>query len=70
MTQVLEGTWDEIAAHKEEWDGKRLRVAVEVLDAAFNGNATDDDFSLAERLRGRVGRVVFEPDDVASRADA
>ncbi len=28
-TQVLEGTWEEIAAHAEELAGKRLRVIVE-----------------------------------------
>ena len=28
-TQVLEGTWEEIAAHADELAGKRLRVIVE-----------------------------------------
>ena len=28
-TQVLEGTWEEIAAHAEELAGKRVRVSVE-----------------------------------------
>lgn len=29
-TQVLEGTWEEIAAHADELAGKRLRVIVEI----------------------------------------
>ena len=28
-TQVLEGTWEEIAAHADELAGKRVRVSVE-----------------------------------------
>ena len=28
-TQVLEGTWEEIAAHADELTGKRLKVIVE-----------------------------------------
>jgi len=29
-THVLEGTWEEIAAHAEEFAGKRLKVIVDV----------------------------------------
>ncbi len=29
-TQVLEGTWEEIAAHADELAGKRVRVSVEM----------------------------------------
>ena len=75
MTKILEGTWAEIRAQQPDWENKRLRV--EVLDAPETQNApsqnapstNEDDFSLADRLRGRVGTVSFEPTDLAARSE-
>ncbi len=76
MTKVLEGTWAEIRAQQPDWENKRLRVEVleapETQDAPLPNGASpeeDDDFSLAERLRGRVGTVSFEPTDLAERSE-
>ena len=71
MTQVLEGTWEEIAAHAPEWNGKRLRVAVEVLetlqDAKSNESAKTDEVSVADLIGDIVGSVSFLPNDLSER---
>ena len=72
MTKILEGTWAEIRAQQPDWENKRLRVEVLEETEARNGVAApedDEDFSLAERLRGRMGRVAFEPTDLAARSE-
>lgn len=78
MTKVLEGTWAEIRAQQPDWENKRLRVEVLELPSEPQGNdanasvvasSGEDDFSLAERLRRRVGRVAFEPTDLAARSE-
>ena len=69
MTQVIEGTWDEIAAHAPQWNGKRLRVAVEVLEtlqAAKPENASKTA-SVADLIGDIVGSVSFLPDDLSER---
>lgn len=71
MTQVLEGTWEEIAAHAPEWNGKRLRVAVEVLEllqgVEENGSAKSAGVSVADLIGDIVGSVSFLPDDLSER---
>ena len=78
MTKVLEGTWAEIRKQQPDWENKRLRVEVldgpretEHNDGAADESVSPDDegFSLAERLRGRVGTVSFEPTDLAARSE-
>ena len=72
MTKVLEGTWAEIAAHADEWNGGRLRVEIEELPAngAHNGaSATAPDNSeegptLLELLGDIVGSVSGMPEDL------
>ena len=50
--KVFEGTWDEIAAHREEFAGRRLRVTV---------GETPDEVRIGERLaRLREGLAIIE----------
>ena len=70
---ILEGTWEEIAAHAPEWNGKRLRVSVEVLETRegveTNGKARDEKpISLAEDLAGYIGVIDGPETDISSRA--
>lgn len=71
MTRILEGTWAEIAAHQDEWNGRRLRVEVEESfaqdDAPENGGTEEkDEPTLLELMKDLVGTVSFEPDDLGA----
>ena len=73
MTRVLEGTWEEIAAHAAEFNGHRLRVIdLGLIDEAANDRAEGEEAegrTLAEVFAGRTGRVAFLPNDVAGRSE-
>lgn len=83
MTQtveLLEGTWEEIAAHSEEFKGRRLQVLIlpekkaaqAKNGAAKNGAAQNGEKqpqSLAEALAGRIGTVSFGPEDGSERVE-
>lgn len=56
MTKVLEGTWEEVAAYAPNWGEKRLRVAVDVLDAPDEDDPEDE--AEQERLRAAIMEVV------------
>ena len=71
MTRVLEGTWAEIAAHQDEWNGRRLRVEVQITPAengAPENIGTDEKHepTLLELMKDLVGTVSFEPDDLGA----
>ena len=71
MTRILEGTWAEIAAHQDEWHGRRLRVEVQATsapnDAPQNSN-TDEarEPTLLELLGDVVGSVEGMPEDLGA----
>ena len=73
MTRVLEGTWEEIEAHKDEWRGQRLRI--EVLEAK-NGNGAnvaeevEDGPTLADLMGDLIGSVKGLPPDLGARSEA
>lgn len=71
MTQILEGTWEEIAARADEFKG--CRVQLKVLSAppsSANGAAGEArPQNLAEALAGRIGKFDFEPTDLAARSE-
>jgi len=78
MTQtveLLEGTWEEIAAHSEEFKGRRLQVLIlpeKKAAQAKNGvaqNGEKQPQSLAEALAGRIGTVSFGPEDGSERVE-
>lgn len=75
MTRILEGTWAEIAAHEDEWNGRRLRVEIEETPVENgtspngNGEAPIGDGekpTLLELMKDLVGTVSFEPDDLGA----
>jgi hypothetical protein len=61
MTQIYEGTWEEIAAHAEEWENKRLRVSVEVLEE----ESANEQARLQNVLSGLVGASKGLPPDLS-----
>lgn len=74
MTQVLEGTWEEIATHAPEWTGKRLRVAVEVLDrlpgVKSNGAVIEDEPQTLDKwLEGYIGVIDGPETDISEHAE-
>ena len=65
MAQIIEGTWEEIAARAEELRGKQLRVTVLEPPA----KSRYEGMTVAEMFAGRTRLVEFEPDDVAEKAE-
>ena len=61
--QTLEGTWEEILQHSAELAGQRVRVTV-LPDPTSNSSTT---LTLDQKLKGRVGRVNFQPSDLSER---
>ncbi len=67
MTKVLEGTWDELATHAAELEGRRLRLIVlDEASVSANGtnNSTQQEETLLEAVL-RVGTIDGPPSDVA-----
>lgn len=68
--QVFEGTWEEVREEIRALDcelaGQHVRIQLESQIA----NGTDSRRpTLAERFAGRVGRLDFEPADLAERSE-
>ncbi len=61
--QILEGTWEEILQHSAELMGQRVRLTI-LSDQSSNSSTTE---TLADKLKGRVGRVNFQPSDLSER---
>jgi len=73
MTRVLEGTWEEIAAHSAEFNGHRLRVIdLGLIAEVANAEATESDEegpTLAELFAGRTGTIKGLPTDLSERTE-
>lgn len=67
MTKVLEGTWEEIAAHASEWQGRKLRITV--LDAPDKDASDEDGPSVYDRVKHIIGSVEGGPDDLGERSE-
>jgi len=74
-TQVIEGTWEEIAAHAAAFQGRRVQLLVfpspePINDVAVNGSspteAVPPEESLAEAF-ARVGTIEGPPTDISER---
>ncbi len=68
MIQILEGTWEEIAAHAAEFNGHRLRV----IDLGPISEAPDNEGggpTLAELFAGRTGTISGPPTDMSERTE-
>jgi hypothetical protein len=61
--QTIEGTWEEILEYNAELAGQRVRLTI-LPDKSPNFSATE---TLDQKLRGRVGRVHFQPSDLSER---
>ncbi len=61
--KTIEGTWEEILQHSAELAGQRVRLTI--LSHQASNYATKE--SLDQRLKGRVGRVNFQPSDLSER---
>jgi len=63
LQQTIEGTWEEILEHNAELAGQRVRLTI-LPDQSSNSAATE---TLEQKLKGRVGRVYFQPSDLSER---
>lgn len=59
----FEGTWEEILRYAPELVGRRVRLTV-----LFNENSeSQNEATLDQVLKGRVGRVQFQPSNLSIR---
>ena len=63
--QTLEGTWEEILQHSAELAGQRVRLTI--LPHQSSDSSTKQ--TLDQKLKGRVGRVNFQPSDLSERVE-
>jgi hypothetical protein len=63
LQQTIEGTWEEILEHNAELIGQRVRLTI-LSDKSTNSITTE---TLDQKLKGRVGRVHFQPSDLSER---
>ena len=61
--QTLEGTWEEILQYSAELAGQRVRLTI-LSHQSSNSPTTQ---TLDQRLKGKVGRVNFQPSDLSER---
>jgi hypothetical protein len=61
--QTIEGTWEEILEHNAELIGQRVRLTI-LPDKSTNSTTKE---TLDQKLKGRVGRVHFQPSDLSER---
>ena len=62
--EVHEGTWEELAAHAEEFKGRKLRLIVLPQDAETSALVADDTalHDLAEQLFSEADNIERTPD--------
>ncbi|NJO41699.1 MAG: hypothetical protein HC865_13970 [Cyanobacteria bacterium RU_5_0] len=61
----FEGTWEEILRHAPELVGRRVRLTVLSNESSKPQNGA----TLAQALKGRVGRVQFQPSNLSTRTN-
>ncbi|MEC4813229.1 MAG: hypothetical protein SAK29_08175 [Scytonema sp. PMC 1069.18] len=61
----LEGTWEEILQHSADLVGKR--VILTILPSLSSNDSVKP--TLAQALKGKVGRVNFQPSDLSERVE-
>jgi len=77
--QIIEGTWDELSQHADEFRGKRLRLTVLDEDSTAPQNLAEylgdfigciegsGDKTMGEVYENLLGTTSFEPSDLAAR---
>lgn len=63
--RFLEGTWEEILRYAPELVGRRVRLTVLSNESSQSQNGT----TLNQVLKGRVGRVQFQPSNLSTRTE-
>lgn len=59
----FEGTWEEILCYAPELVGQRVRLTV----LSNESSKPQDGATLDQVLKGRVGRVLFQPSNLSTR---
>jgi hypothetical protein len=59
----FEGTWEDILRHAPELTGRRVKLTVLTNDPP----ESRAEVTLDQVLKGRVGRVAFQPTDLSTR---
>jgi hypothetical protein len=59
----FEGTWEDVLRHGPELAGQRVRLTVLTKDSP----ESQKEVTLAQALKGRVGRMEFQPRDLSTR---
>lgn len=59
----FEGTWEEILLHAPELIGRRVRLTV----LSNENSKPQNQVTLDQLLKGRIGRVQFQPSDLSTR---
>ena len=63
--QTLEGTWEEILQHSAELAGQRVRLTI----LPNQSSTSPTKITLDQKLKGRVGKVNFQPSDLSERVE-
>lgn len=64
--RILEGTWEEILLYAPELVGQRVKLTV----LSSGDSNSQPPVTLGEILRGRVGRIRFQPSNLSTRTKA
>lgn len=64
--RTLEGTWEEILLYAPELAGRRVKLTVLSSDDSNSQHRV----TLDQILRGRVGRIRFQPSSLSARTKA
>jgi hypothetical protein len=65
QAQLIQGSWDEIAAHAEEFKNRSDLMLIIPGDTEPKSGIVKAGMNLAEALKGRTGLVNFEPTDLS-----
>ena len=68
MEQVIEGTWEEVAARADELRGKRVRVTVLATEASPETEA-EKQARLQRAMERLTGTIDGMPPDLAARSE-
>ncbi|MCW3096296.1 MAG: hypothetical protein JWL77_1914 [Chthonomonadaceae bacterium] len=65
QTQLIQGSWEELSAHAEEFKNRSDLMLIIPGDAEAKNGTVKEGMNLAEALKGRTGLVSFEPTDLS-----
>jgi hypothetical protein len=59
--RIFEGTWEDLLSRASEFSGQRVRLTV------ISNETESSAMPISELLKGRVGKVNFQPSDLSER---